>query len=102
MLIQLAGKITEAGKLEIELPEGLPPGDVQVTIEMPAEAEIPWEDRPWTDEELADMLKTNPQSGAEIVDWLKKNGGWEDLGITDGAEWVQEQRRKNQRKFPEW
>jgi hypothetical protein len=43
-----------------------------------------------------------PLSGAEIVALLEQEGGWEDLGITDGAEWVQEQRRKNERKFPKW
>jgi hypothetical protein len=31
--IQLKGRITEAGKLEIDIPNGMPPGDVIVTIE---------------------------------------------------------------------
>ncbi len=33
--IELTGHITEDGKLEVDLPEGLPVGDVKVTIELP-------------------------------------------------------------------
>jgi hypothetical protein len=33
MAIQLTGWITESGKLEVELPAGLEPGPVQITIE---------------------------------------------------------------------
>jgi hypothetical protein len=104
VLIHLTGKITENGKLEVDLPEGLPPGDVQITLEMPTEEEIPWEERPWTDEELADMLKTEPKTGAEIAAEIEAGllgGGWSDITIS-GAEWVEEQRRKNERKFPKW
>jgi len=32
--IELTGHINEAGKLEVELPAGLPPGDVCVRIEL--------------------------------------------------------------------
>jgi hypothetical protein len=99
--IQLTGRITESGELKIDdLPEGLPPGEVQVTleVEVPAEEEIPWEDRPWTDEEIKEMMTITPKTGAEIVARLEKEGGWEDKGITDGAEWVQEQRRKRREK----
>ncbi len=89
VLIQLTGKITENGKLEVDLPEGLPPGDVQVTIEMPVEEAV------LIDEEIAELIQPKPiKSGAEIVARLEAEGGWEDLGINDGAEWVQEQRRK--------
>ncbi len=34
--IELNGRINEEGELEIELPEGLPVGNVKVTIELPA------------------------------------------------------------------
>ena len=33
MTIQLTGRITETGKLEVELPAGLEPGPVQITIQ---------------------------------------------------------------------
>lgn len=48
---------------------------------------------PLTDEEIADMLRPEPMTGTEIVA-AGLTGGWADMGITDGAEWVQEQRRK--------
>ncbi|MDX1993427.1 MAG: hypothetical protein SF029_13640 [bacterium] len=99
----LNGQITEDGEIRIDVPDGvqLPPGEVRVTLEMvtnqTAEApdEIPWEELPWTDEELAQLLKIEPKTGAEIVAWLKSQprSGWEDIGMT-GAEWVEEQRRK--------
>ncbi len=93
--IQLQGRITEAGKLEVELPDDLPPGDVQVTIEVPTSEELPWEERPWTDEEIEAMSHIEPKTGAEIVA-AGHVGGWEDYGITDTVEWIEEQRRKRQ------
>lgn len=32
--IQVNGRITPQGKLEVDLPDGLPPGDVRITIEL--------------------------------------------------------------------
>jgi len=100
--IQLTGRITEDGEIKIDVPEGvqLPAGDMRVTLEVdtPVE-EIPWELRPWTDEELAEMLKIEPKTGAEIVAWLESHEtGWENLGMT-GEEWVQEQRRKRREQL---
>ena len=86
-LIQLTGRINDAGQLELTLPEGLPSGEVQVTLEIPAVAadDIPWEERPWTDEELAELSKIEPKTGAEIVA-AGHVGGWEEYGITDSVE----------------
>jgi len=101
--IQLTGRITESGELKIDdLPEGLPPGEVQVTleVEVPVEEEIPWEERPWTDEEIREMTTITPKTGAEIVA-AGHVGGWEDYGITDSVEWLEEQRRKR-REQREW
>jgi hypothetical protein len=56
----------------------------------------------WTDKEIAEMMSLyhhpQPQTGAEIVAFLKALGttGWEH--IPDGATWVVEQRHK-QREF---
>ena len=84
--IQLNGRITEEGELEIKLPEGLPPGEARITIEIsPGEA--------WTQEELERAVRIEPMSGSEMVK-AGLTGGWEDLGITDSVEWVEEQRRK--------
>ncbi len=97
--IQLTGQITETGELKIDdLPANLPPGQVQVTIEIPVSAEIPWEDRPWTDEEIRDMMMSTPKTGAEIVA-AGHTGGWEDYGITDSVEWLEEQRRKRREQL---
>jgi hypothetical protein len=100
--IHLKGQINEQGQLEIELPDGLTPGEVEVTIEMKEPSELPWELRPWTASELADLMRVEPKSGAEIIVQIEQGGGWEDQGITSGADWVEEQRRRNQRDLPLW
>jgi hypothetical protein len=92
--LELTGRITEDGKLEVELPEGLQPGEVRVRVEVPSPDESSDEDLPLTDEEIKALMRPNPKTGAEIVARLEREGGWEDKGITDGAEWVKEQRRK--------
>ena len=88
--VHLTGEITESGELSIDLPEGLPPGKVEVVIAFPEQG--------WADDDLAALLKPEPMTGQEIVA-AGLTGGWKDEGISDGAEWVQEQRqrRKEQR-----
>lgn len=102
MAIHLKGQINEQGQLEIELPAGLTPGEVEVTIEMKESSELPWELRRWTDAELVELMRVEPKSGGEIVAQLEQEGGWEDQGISSGADWVEEQRRRNQRDLPSW
>jgi hypothetical protein len=84
--IQLIGQITDAGELKLDLPQGLPPGEARITIEIPIAKE-------WTARELDEALKIVPLTGAEIVE-AGLLGGWADEGITDGALWVEELRRK--------
>lgn len=55
------------------------------------------DDEPLTDEEIAEMMKVEPMTGAEIVE-ARLTGGWADLGITDGAERVNEQKRKRKER----
>lgn len=55
------------------------------------------DEAPYTEEELAELLRPDPKTGAEIVE-MGILGGWADMGITDGAEWVNEQKRKRQEK----
>jgi hypothetical protein len=52
---------------------------------------------PWTDAEIAAMMTLKPLTGAEIVA-AGLTGGWEDINITDGAEWVNAQKRKRQER----
>jgi hypothetical protein len=88
--IVVNGHITPNGKLEVDLPDDLPSGEVRVILEFP-------ESEDWTEEELEELkelLTPDPKTGAEIVAGLKERGGWEDLGITSGAEWVENLRRK--------
>lgn len=88
--IQLNGRITENGELEIDLPPGLPPGEARVTIEIPLEPA-------WSPEEIREALTIKPMTGAEIVA-AGLVGGWEDKGITDSAEWLEEQRRRRRER----
>ncbi len=77
--LHLTGRITAAGNLEAKLPEGLPPGEVEISIELP-DTELPWELRPWTETELTDLLNFEPASGAEIVA-SDSFGAWADEAI---------------------
>jgi len=85
-IIDLKGRITESGELELKLPEGLPPGDARVRIEVPLAKE-------WTAQELDEALAIVPMTGAEIVQ-AGLLGGWADEGIVDSEAWVDELRRK--------
>jgi hypothetical protein len=100
-LIQLTGKINDQGQLEVELPEGLPLGEVHVTLEIPtSNDEVPWEERPWTDEELEELLKVTPKKGSEIAAEIEAGllgDGWSHIKVS-GAEWVEEQRRQRQER----
>ena len=89
-VIELTGWFNQEGKLEVDLPEGLPPGEVRVLIERT-------ESEPLPEEEIERLLRTEPATGAEIVaDGL--TGGWRNLGIEDGQVWVEEQRRKRKER----
>lgn len=87
LTIQINGQITPSGELKVVLPPGLPPGEVQITLEFKADAT-------WTPEELEELLRpVPPLTGAEIVK-AGLLGGWKDQGIADGAAWVEAQRRR--------
>ena len=68
--VQLTGWITEEGRLEVELPNGLKPGAATVTIQAEAE-DVSAQSSFWTDEELAEMLAPGtPMTGARIAESL--------------------------------
>lgn len=97
--LELSGRITESGHLEIELPEGPPAGTVTVRIDVP-ESEIDWENQPWTQEELRELLTPHPKTGAEIARMLRQMGPIE---LVDPVEWVKHQRRKQSKRLkPYW
>jgi hypothetical protein len=98
--VELSGQINEAGDLEIGQPHGLRVGaKVRVVITELDDEQLAWEERPWTEQELEELLKPGePKTGAEIAAWLRANpdtGGWAALDIPDAAEWVRELRRKS-------
>lgn len=82
--LRLTAEITEAGELKVDLPSGLPPGKVEIVIQI--------NNDPWTHEDIVRLMKPEPLSGAEIVA-SGLTGGWKDENIADGAAWVEEQRR---------
>jgi hypothetical protein len=98
--LEINGRINEQGKLEMVLPEGLPPGEVTIHIRYGEEvfsAESS-KDETWNKDELEALLKDrHPMTGKEIVD-AGLLGGWEDEGITDGQVWVEEQREKRRQQ----
>ena len=89
-IVELNGQITEEGELKLDLPSGLPAGEVWVTIEIP-------EEPAWTEDELKRALEITPMTGAEIIA-AGLTGGWADQGITDSVAWVEEQRRKRRER----
>lgn len=90
--IQVEGYITESGELKVTLPKDHPVGSVKVTIEPAAEGESPWEERPWTEEELQKFLDFKSLPLGEILA-SGVVGAWSDMDIGDSAEWVEKMRR---------
>lgn len=86
--LKLCGRITEEGRLEVDLPPGVPAGDARVTIEIPTTEE-------WTAHELTEALTIEPLTGAEIVA-AGLIGGWE--GSEDGVDWIDSQRRERRER----
>ena len=95
MALHLKAYITEAGEIKAKLPVDHPVGEVQLIIE--TAEEVPTAELPLTDEEIAELMRPEPKTGAEIVA-LGHTGGWEHKGITDSVEWLAEQRRKRREK----
>jgi hypothetical protein len=85
MVVELHGRINEFGELEVDLPDDLPVGEVRIVIESLEDV--------WAEGELEELMRVDPMTGADIVA-AGLTGGWKDLDINDGAEWIQEQRRK--------
>jgi hypothetical protein len=55
------------------------------------------DEAPWTPEALQELMRVEPLTGAEIVA-AGLTGTWADLDISDGGEWVNEQKRLRKAK----
>jgi len=64
MIIEIRGRITELGTLEVTLPAGVSPGDVTVWIE-PSSS-----DSAWTTEELQQIQDAAPKTFQQLAQWL--------------------------------
>lgn len=96
--LRLTGHINTDGKLQVDLPPDVPPGEVEVIINMPepARANPP----SWTNEEIQQAVQVDPKTGSEIARMLAEmEPGYKH--ITDSATWVEEQRR-SQRTASQW
>jgi CxxC motif-containing protein len=101
-VFELDGRINEAGELEVKLPEGVRPGEVKVQIRVAQKEaeEIPWEERPWTQEEIQALFVSQPvKTGAEIVQLLEQTSDWwKQQEIDDPVQWLEAQRRAEEEK----
>jgi len=89
--IRLTGQVTADGQLVFDVPENLPPGEVDITIE------VPNLDEQFTEAEIKELLTFRPTSGADVVA-AGLIGGWEDMNITDPLAFVEELRRKQRER----
>lgn len=75
------------------------------TDEGTAAYDLPWAEQPWTAEELRELMRPDPKTGAEIVQLLDRLdlSEWEAMDIPDVVEWVNEQRQQEtQRRMQRW
>ena len=92
--LHIKGQVTADGQLHFELPDNLPVGAVDITLE------IPTLDEQSTTAGTSHVRTFTPSSCAEVVA-ASVVGGSEHATITDPLAWVEEQRRK-QRERREW
>jgi hypothetical protein len=94
--VDLRGRITGDGALEVRLPAGLP-SDVLVRLQIPDhEAGL---EAPRMDEEVEALMSQPPMPRDEFLAWLAAtppDEPWGDLaGDEDAAEYVHEHRRQS-------
>jgi hypothetical protein len=61
-----------------------------------AVAAIEEEERPWTEDEIRELMKPDPKTGAEIVAMLEQLDlrEWQEMDIPDVVEWLKKQRHE--------
>jgi hypothetical protein len=84
---QLKGRITEDGKLEVEIPPEFTPGEITITLEQ--QRNDFWTEQEWA--ELQELMVPDPKPFGEIE--IPKGSSWPDMGITDPVEFVENLRR---------
>ncbi len=89
--IRLRGQVTADGQLVFNVPVNLPPGDVDITIE------VLNADEQFSDAEIEDLLTFSPVSGAEMIA-AGLTGGWADMDISDPVAFVDDLRRKQKER----
>jgi hypothetical protein len=98
--IELTARVSETGELKVQLPAEFRSNEVRVRVEAledEQDQEKPWEERPWTREEIEELLQPNPQTGSEIAK-SPAIGSWSHLGIEDSAEYVEQLRRQRKER----
>lgn len=83
-MVSVKGILTEDGKIEVDLLEGWQAGEIRVEVQI---------EPVYTEEELDELIQFNPKPANEI-----QTGGWEDAGIEDSVEFVENLRRKRREK----
>jgi hypothetical protein len=84
MTVDVRGRITEDGALELGLPAGLPPGDILVRLQIPNHETGP--EAPWADEEVQALMSQPPMPRDEFLAWLASipsEDPWGDLTGSD-------------------
>lgn len=63
---------------------------------------LPWEERPWTEEEIRALIQPDPKTGAEIAAMIESGeidtSEWAAMDIPDSVEWVKNLRRQQRRQ----
>jgi hypothetical protein len=94
MVIYVKAFITEDGVIQAELPPDHPVGEVTVIIESASTSDKDWENQPWTEAELKELLRPQPSTLGEMLDEGVVGLGAEDFKhISDSAAWIEETRR---------
>lgn len=96
--LRVRANVDADGKLILQLPADFAGEEVELNIEVAKPAQ-----ETWSEAELQSFLKEldaikPTKSGADIVAWLHTQPAWEGPPLPDGAEWVEEQRRKRQER----
>src|SRR5215207_6150089 len=99
-LVALIANVDKSGLLEVkvQLTRDFHSKQVIITIDVIGETpanpdDLSWEERPWTEEELKELMRFEGKTGAEIAT-SDAIGGWAHMGITDSVAFVEELRRK--------
>ena len=99
--IEFKAHVPKSRELTFQLPEEFQEAEVEVHVKVVPKApdeDATSDERPWTDEEIKEMMRPEPKTGKEIVE-SDAIGGWEHMGITDSVAFIEELRRKRREKL---